>query len=140
MKHEWILVASRQEARIFRRSGVSPLTLLFDVGNPTGLLKAQELESDRPGRASDNRMRARHAYSTQESIRDRALKNFYRDIIDRLERGVYDHEFDELTIIAEPRLLGIIRSLLPDGIKSKVTKEVSKDLSYEEAPDILKRL
>jgi protein required for attachment to host cells len=110
------------------------------MGNPAGLVKAQDLESDRPGRASDNRMRARHVYSTQESIRDRTLRNFYREVIDRLERGLYDHEYEYITLMAEPRLLGIIRELLPPGVRNRVSREIPKDLSYEAEGQILARL
>lgn len=133
-------MASREEARLYSRRGVGPISLICDMGNPAGLLKAQDLESDAPGRASDNRMRARHAYSTQESIRERTLRNFYREVIDRLERGVYDHECDCITIMAEPRLLGIIRGLLPPEVQKRVSREIPKDLAYEEEKQILARL
>lgn len=140
MKTEWIIVASREEVRIFARSGVGSLELIRDVGNPAGLLKAQDLESDKPGRATDNRMHARHAYTTEESIRDRTLRNFYRDVIDILDRGMHEHAFDGLIVIAEPRLLGIIRSLLPSGLQKLVHLEIPKDLSYEEPTQILARI
>lgn len=85
-------------------------------------------------------MRARHTYSTQESPTERAIRTFYREVVDRLERGAYTHEYDELTLIAEPRLLGIIRELLPDSVRTKVTREIAKDLSYEDALEIQSRL
>lgn len=140
MKREWIVVASREEVRIFERLGVGPLNLIRDIGNPAGTLKTQDLESDRPGRATDNRMRARHSYSTQESSRDRSLRGFYRDVIDLIERAVYEHTFDSLTLIAEPRLLGMIRALMPPSVRKMVDREIQKDLSYEEPPQIIARL
>lgn len=140
MKEEWILVASREEARLFSRRGIGPLALISDMGNPAGLLKTQDLESDKPGRSTDNRMHARHAYSTEESAKDRSLRNFYREVIERLERGFYAHEYESLTLIAEPRLLGIIRDLLPDNVKRMVEREIPKDLSYENDIDIVARL
>jgi protein required for attachment to host cells len=140
MKTEWVIVASREEVRIFARKGPGVLELVRDIGNPLGTLKAQAIESDKPGRATDNRMHARHAYTTEESMRDRVLRNFYRDIIDILERGMYEHAFDGLTLIAEPRLLGIIRALLPSGLQKLVRQEISKDLSYEEPAQILARI
>jgi protein required for attachment to host cells len=140
MKIEWILVASREEARIFSRSGVGPLTLVCDLGNPTGALKLQDLESDSPGRSTDNRMHARHSYSTQESSKERAIRSFYREVIDRLERGFFEHHFDNVTLIAEPKLLGIIRALVPDSLKTTIHREIAKDLSYEGDKQILARL
>ena len=140
MKKEWIVVASREEVRIFQRMGVGALELIRDIGNPAGTLKTQDLESDKPGRASDNRMRARHAYSTEESSRDRSLRGFYRDVIDLIERAVYEHNFDNLTLIAEPRLLGIIRELMPPSVRRSLHREIPNDLSYEEPPQIIARL
>jgi protein required for attachment to host cells len=140
MKEEWILVASRDEARIFSRRGMGPLSLICDMGNPVGRLKAQDLESDTPGRSTDNRMRARHAYSTEESMRDRFLRDFYREVLERIEKADFAHQYDTLTLIAEPRLLGIIRALLPPGVKSSVTREIAKDLSFEDDKNILERL
>jgi protein required for attachment to host cells len=140
MKHEWIVVASRDEARIFGRRGIGPLELVCDMGNIAGRLRPRDLESDKPGRSTDNRMHARHALSTEESKKERILRDFYREVVDRLERGLYDHQYDSLTIIAESRLLGIVRGLLPEKVKRAITREISKDLSYEEESQIMKRL
>lgn len=140
MKQEWIVVASRAEVRIFARKGIRSLELISEVGNPAGMLRTKDLESDSPGRATDNRMHARHAYSTEESSRDRSLRTFYREIIEIIQRGAFEHRFESLTIIAEPRLLGILRALLPANVKALVHHEISKDLSYEEPGEILARL
>jgi len=140
MRYEWIVVASREEVRIFSRKGVGNLELITDIGNPNGVLRTRDLESDRHGRASDNRMHARHAYSTQESARDRSLKDFYREIIDILNRGLLEHRFDSLTLIAEPRLLGIVRALLSPRLVAVLHREIAKDLSYHEATEILARI
>jgi len=140
MKKEWILVASREEVKFFRRRGASDIELLRDMGNPLGLAREQDLVTDKPGRATDNRMRARHSYSTEQSFRERALIDFYRDVIDILDRSLLTHEFEALTIIAEPHLLGIIRGLLPTRVARVVKREIRKDLSYAEAPEIAQRI
>jgi protein required for attachment to host cells len=85
-------------------------------------------------------MRARHSYSTQESAKDRSLRNFYREVFERIERGSFDQEFDTLTVIAEPRLLGIIRALMPKGVSETVGREIKKDLAYEDERMIIDRL
>ena len=140
MKEEWILVASRDEARIYARTGKGPLRLITDMGNPAGRLRTRDLESDTPGRATDNRMRARHAYTTQESAKEHSLRTFYREVFDRIERGSFDQEFDTLTLIAEPRLLGILRDLMSKGVSETVAREIKKDLSYEDERMITDRL
>jgi protein required for attachment to host cells len=140
MKQEWILVASRDEVKIFKRSGPADIELIRDIGNPLGKAREQDLVTDKPGRATDNRMRARHSYSTEQSHRERVLIEFYRDISSILDRSFLSHEFEVLTIIAEPRLLGIIRNLLPLRIQRAIKREIRKDLSFAEPPQILGRL
>jgi protein required for attachment to host cells len=139
-KREWILVASRDEVRVFARAGLSPLSLIYDIGNPLGVLRTGDLESDRPGRATDNRMHARHAYSTEESAKDRSLRNFYREVLDTIDHALLERRFDTLTLVAEPRLLGIIRALLPERLSRVIEREIPKDLSHELEPAILGRL
>jgi len=140
MREEWILVASRDEARIYARSGRGPLRLISDMGNPSGVMRTQDLESDAPGRSTDNRMRARHAYSPQESAKDRALRNFYREVFERIERGAFDQQYDTITLIAEPRLLGMLRPLIPNIVRPMVGREIKKDLAYEDDKMLLDRL
>jgi protein required for attachment to host cells len=140
MDDHWILVASRDEARIFSISQDRTLNLVADIGNPTARLKLQDLESDRPGRASDNRMRARYPLRSEETSRERLLQNFYRDVFDLLEKKLLLHDFSRLTCIAEPRLLGILRSLYPSALVRISPEEIPKDLSFESPPKIMKYL
>jgi protein required for attachment to host cells len=140
MEREWIIVASRDEVRIFKYAGPNKLELLRDIGNPLGLARAHELVTDKPGRSTDNRMRARHSYSTEQTKRERVLIDFYRDIVEILDKAWLNHEYEALTIIAEPRLLGIIRELLPTNLKRVLKREIAKDLSYAEETNIIGRL
>jgi protein required for attachment to host cells len=85
-------------------------------------------------------MRARHAYSTEESSRERSLRDFYREVVEIIERAMFEHTFDSMVLIAEPRLLGTIRSLLPTELQKLVRAEVPKDLSYEGPSEIVARV
>jgi len=140
MKTTWIVVASREEVRIFSRQGTGHIKLERDIGNPLGRLKLHDLVSDKSGAPSDNRMRRRPAYSTEESPRERALKDFYREICEQLDLSLSKHEFSDLILIAEPRLLGYVRELLSKNVRSCVSREIPKDLSAERDTDIEGRL
>lgn len=140
MNTTWILVASREEARLFSRRGKGFLKLERDIGNPLGRLKSHDLVSDKAGASNDNRKPGRHAYSTQESPRDRALKDFYREVIAQVEHALETQAFDNLVLIAEPRLLGLIRDLLPNQLRRRVSEEISKDLSFEKPEQLAQRL
>lgn len=140
MKRTWILVASREEARIFSRLGKGSLKLERDIGNPLGRLRSHDLVTDKAGASNDNRKPGRHAYSTEESPRDRALKDFYREVTEQLSRALSSHAFDDLVLIAEPRLLGFIRELIPQHLLVHVSEEIQKDLSFEKPDEIAQRL
>lgn len=140
MNERWILVASREEARIFSLTAERDLVLIADIGNPTARLKLQDLESDTPGRVSDNRMRARYPLRSEETSVERLLRDFYREVFDFLEKKFFAHEFSHLTCIAEPRLLGILRRLYPSALERIKPDEIPKDLSFEPPPNIAKYL
>lgn len=140
MNTTWVVVASRDEVRIFSREGKGRLSLVNEIGNPLGRAHARDLVTDKAGCSNDNRKPGRPAYSTEESPRDRILRDFYRDVCNQLEHDMDVHLYQHLVLIAEPRLLGIIRPLLSAKVKKLITEEIPKDLSYEKPDDILERL
>ena len=141
MNKSWIIVASRDEARVFsRETATSHLFLELDIGNLFGRLRTGDINRDKAGASTDNRMRGRHAYSTEEDPRDRLLKSFYREILEQVRLAFIAKRFDTLVLVAEPRLLGMLRALLPEMLQRVVTKEVSKDLSFAPVHSLERRL
>lgn len=140
METTWILVASRDEVRIFSRIGRGHIKLERDIGNPLGRLKNQDLESDKAGAANDNRIWGRPAYSSEESAKERTLKDFYREVCDQVDHSLSLHQFDRLVLIAEPRLLGYIKGMLSTNVERAVTQTIPKDLSAEREGEIESRL
>jgi protein required for attachment to host cells len=140
METTWIIVASREEVRIFSRVGKGALALERDIGNPLGRLKNQDLKSDKAGAPNDNRMRRRPAYSSEESAKERALKDFYREVCDQIDHALSTHQFAHLVLIAEPRLLGYIRAMLTKNVQRAVSQVIPKDLSAERDQEIESRL
>jgi protein required for attachment to host cells len=141
MNKTWIIVASRDEVRVFsRETPSSTLVLEIDIGNATGRLRTGDINSDKAGCSTDNRKRGHHAYSTEEDPRDRLLKDFYRDFLEQVRHAYTEQRFSDLILVAEPRLLGILRSLLPDILEEAVSREVPKDLSFAPVDSLERRL
>lgn len=136
----WVVIASRDQVRVFSRQGLGKLSLELELGNASGRLRNGEIESDKHGASTDNRFRAQHAYSTEEQARDRLLKDFYREVMHRLEHDFTARRIDRLVIAAEPRLLGILRELLPPSLERALTQEIRKDLWHERGEEIGDRL
>ncbi len=141
METTWIVVASRDEVRVFEMLRPDEeLREVLDLGNASGRLKNIDIDSDAPGRASDNRMRARHAYSSEQEPRDRQLQNFYRDFLGSIDTSLSQHRFSRLVLVAEPRLLGLMRSLLSEQLSRAVRAEIPKDITYEGTREIQARV
>jgi protein required for attachment to host cells len=137
----WIIVASRDEVRVFsRETPTSRLVLEIDVGNPAGRLRNGDINSDKAGASTDNRMRGRHAYSTEEEPRERLLRGFYRDFLEEVRKAHLAQRFANLVLVAEPRLLGVLRSLMPDTLREAVMRELPKDLSFAPVRSLERRL
>ena len=140
MDRTWIVVASRDEVRIFERVGTNPISLITDIGNPEGRWRAQDFVSDRAGASNDNRKPGRPCYSTEQSPKERSLVHFYDEISDQLDLALDKGRFERLIIVAEPRLLGILRSLMPTSLHRVIVQEIHKDLSFADVKQIEERL
>lgn len=141
MERCWIVVAHRMGCRIFsRESQTAPLVLIAEHANPLGNLKDSEINSDKAGASTDNRMRARQSYSSEEPAKIRKLRDFYRGIIAELEHAYNTQRFDTMILIAEPRLLGILRALMSEQLRRTIRDEIRKDLWIETAAQIAGRL
>jgi protein required for attachment to host cells len=128
----WILAANGTQARIFSGEGpMAPTEEIECFVNAEGRLAERKLVSDRPGRFRDEG----HGYSADESHwKDESLEAFADAISDYLEKAHAEHRFERMSIIASPKLLGILRKSLPDHVHDVVLEEIDKDV-VNQSPD-----
>ena len=134
----YVLVANRSNASLFKTRGphVDPeLVRRFD--HPEGRLKSGEIDSDRPGRAFDRKGGARHALSNEESPVERVAHEFALQLAKHLDHARENGEFDELGLIASPRMLGHLRTALSEPTRALVYGELDKDLNEPEPRDLV---
>lgn len=130
-KTSWILIADGARARIVRRENPRdetrepPEDLVFEIDHK----KTGEIMSDRPGRsfASEGARRSAMEYRTDPEKEQEA--EFADTLVDELERRFYDREFEQLAIVAEPRMLGTLRQKLSPALRQVLVTEVAKDLT-----------
>ena len=128
-KSPWILVASRTEATIFASRGRhTPLTTAEHLDNPRGDLQSSEIETDRPGRSFDRAGHGRHAYSSEESARDHVEHTFVTQLAELLDQRRCEGVYDQLVVIAGPKLLGMLRKALSKPVQDLVKLELNKEL------------
>lgn len=131
-----IVVADRTEARLYstdEMDGVKRLVELAHLSHPSGRLRPREIASDRAGRVFARAKTGQGPASTRRGgtdgeadPREADLERFVRNLLAlvtveqrRLKGGV--------VLVAGPRLLGVMRGLLPAALARAVTRQVRKD-------------
>ena len=125
-----VLVEPRRGARLEARDD-----LAMAIG-PDELYDAQ----DRPPRSFDRIGAGRHAMDKGRSLHEQEEFNFLRRVAERISQAEKHQLFDHIVIAAPPRALGILRNLLPFGVRSRIRAEAAKDLLDEGAPKLGERL
>ena len=123
MKANWIIVADRVNARIYKEE--NPPHLITEFVNLKAHARAQDLESDRQGRSYSDSSPVTF-FTPRTPAKRRVLQEFTDEISEFLGRHL--DEFEELTIAAEPRLLGTLKSRLEKTTRKKVMNTLPKNL------------
>jgi protein required for attachment to host cells len=134
----YVLVANRANASLYQTQGrnVAP-ELVQTFEHPQGRLKSSDINSDRPGRAFDRTGGARHAMSREEDPVERVAREFALQLAEHLERARGRGEYDQLGIIAPPRMLGYLREALSKQTRALIYGELSKDLGEPRPAELI---
>lgn len=130
----WVVVASAARARFFEVTGrLAPWRELLDLVNSDDRLRRQEFVSDKPGRTVDSARGQHHTLDPSADPKERAAEQFARQVVEKLEAGLYDKQFESLTVVAPPHFLGLLREQMGEALVRAVRDEVTKDLTREDA-------
>ena len=94
-------------------------------------MHARDLTSDLGGRTFDSHGQGRHSIDADFDPRAGELEDFVRQVTAEVERGRLKDVFQQLILIAPPKLLGALRSNLSAEARRCVTLELSKQLVDE---------
>lgn len=150
-KTTWILVCDASRARVFEetaRGRVYPLVASFD--HPAGRARVRDLVADAQGRkpvGGSQGVNARpggfHGRPGVEPVTDAKeveVKKFTRDLASMLEKGLVDHAYERLVLVAPPRLLGALREELSEQVLRRVESTLDKDLAPLDDHELKRRL
>ena len=141
MTKNWILVANRTDARVFEHLGPgSGLTKLMEFSHPEGRLKDQDLASDQGGRAYDSEGSGRHRMEQRESPKEHEDRHFAHDLGKAMSRGLQEHKFTRLFLVAEAGFLGDLKAALDKKTSSLLGATLDKDLVHVEDRDVADHL
>jgi protein required for attachment to host cells len=147
----WALVADRTRACLFERvAGLvdNEYVLRQETLNPDGRAKGHELLSDRPGRSFDSRDSTRHgqaggtrhSYGNTEDPKHSAAEDLVRAVGVLVDKAKLNVAGTKLTIVAEPKLMGMLRSLLEKRLTQVELQYLVKDFAWLNEPQIGERL
>lgn len=136
----WFLVADGRRARVLvePRRG-APLEEPAEWAMEIGQDEIYDIQ-DRPPRSFDRAGAGRHAMDKGRNLHEQEEEKFLKRVADRLTEAEKHKQFDHLAIAAPPRALGLLRSLLPSAVQSRIRGEAPKDLLDEPAPALRERL
>lgn len=130
-KKTWVLIADGSRGRIIRQLWPNAETggRLDDLNFNIEHKKLSQIMADRAGRSfSSTGMRRSAMEYHSQPVRDQEAR-FAGSILKTLTLAFAKREFDCLVIVAEPRMLGVIRLIIPSALRRAVTKEIAKDFT-----------
>lgn len=137
----WILVADESRARLFR-AGVSDgeLEEIAAMEHPEGRMHGRELTEDEPGSSHTSVGGVHHGFQPHTPVHEKISREFARELADLLEAGRVSHAFDQLTLVAEPKFLGMLRSTLSHEVSKMVARSLSRNYTQSTPEQIRKVL
>src|SRR5688500_19432064 len=131
-----MVVADEREANFFDvEKAQSPPQLRGSLRNEAAR-PDRELETDKPGRRFGGTHGNRHAVDGERSTERHEMEQFAKEVARTLDGARTRHEFDRLVLIAEPRMLGLLRDALPAACRSVVAAEIAKNLVQHDIEQI----
>ena len=95
---------------------------------------ARDLTADRDGRSFDRQGGGRHALAPSSEPKSQATAVFARDVAAQVQEASVGS--NTIVLIAAPRFLGLLRKQLSPTTKSKVSRQINKDLTTSNAKEI----
>jgi protein required for attachment to host cells len=138
METTWIVTADAGRARIFAESDPSqPLQEVEDMVNEMGRMRPTEIYTDNVGPTAGTRsihntggQVPNKQYEQPTSPEEQARISFANAVAGALLKGHQERRFQKLTLIAEPKFLGVLRTALDPQLKPLVSHEINKDFTH----------
>jgi protein required for attachment to host cells len=125
----WALVANSGQARIVEmRRKPYEFRPIAELVSEAQHLTSKDLVSDASGRVYHTQGPGTHAMQPRSDPQETAEGQFARSLADKLDKAANLGRFERLLIVADPRTLGRMRTLLNRTVAARVADEVALDL------------
>jgi protein required for attachment to host cells len=102
-------------------------------------LATREQGTDRPGRYQSNDITSRSAFA-ETDWHQLAQHRFAGEIAAALYQSAHAGRFEQLILVAPPKVLGELREQLHEEVRSRIAAELPKDLTSQPIPEIARTL
>jgi protein required for attachment to host cells len=131
-----VLISDGQRARLLRNRGtpVNPELIVekaIDRANPP----TRDQGTDRPGRKHGTDGNARSAIE-QTDWHQQQEQRFAAELAEMLYKLGHAGNYEELVVVAPPKMLGDLRAKFHQQVSSAVVAEVPRDLTQYSVPEI----
>jgi protein required for attachment to host cells len=156
----WVLIADMKQAQIYNCSKTLKQTPLTGA-NPhhyydeksghalapvlNGLFKAESIDDyqvghDRRGTASSSNSSAHNTYEPKGDIKTELKRRFAETLSDKLQQAYAEKLFDQLVLVAPPKMIGEFREQLTPDIQHNIVASLSKDLMHYHGQELMTHL
>lgn len=138
----WILVAHETGATLleYKAGKDGELQIARTINYPQGSLKSRNIDSDRPGRGMNSRSQRRFTFDVNKKPERENAKKFAKRLTTIINTGAEGNKYDHLILVAEPRMLGLLREGLKKKTHSKIKSEIKKDFGRLSDSALIKRV
>ena len=139
----WILVADASRARIFSHDKKSGYRMVQAFTHPESRVKRMDLMADDRGRKSMGVAGGGYGHPAAEPDTDPKEvehEKFARELGGELERGLNEHLFEELVVVAPPHFLGLVKGSMPEQVQKRLVDTLSKDFAQLDGEELIARL
>lgn len=134
----WYVIADGGRARFVEHDEQGAFRTISSFVSTDLHEASRDLVSDRPGRVYESATSSRHGVEPRTDPHEAAKEDFVRYVADQLQSE--QDNFEEIVLVAPPRVLGQLRTMLAKPIAEAVTRELSKDLTKVPDHDLAEHL
>ncbi|XXX73042.1 host attachment protein [Sorangium sp. So ce134] len=150
----WILVSDASRAQLYREEPAGKgFTLLESYNHDESRARVRDLMADAHGRKPNGTpggngnisggggtYLGRPGAAPDTDPKEVEKQKFAQELAEVLEKGLNEHAYDALVLIAPPHFLGLLRSTVSKQVSNRIETSVDKDLSWLDEPRLTERL
>ncbi len=128
----WVVNTNTNACHIYHyQKSPAQLTLLKEINHPENRLKKSDfLTSDKPGHYQSDTSNAGGSFAQRTDPKEIAIDDFAREIARELNHGRATNAYENLIIITEPHMNGLLFQHLDKHVKNLVINTIQKDLQH----------